>query len=259
MEKIIIRKKLTGIVIGLALTAILVSVALVGTNAWSPKNVRTQEALQVESKTSAFKVTQANRDENNKLHLTLKNESSKGITAYIVSIVKPKSTFDFTEDFIYGGKSITPGEMYTIDIPLPSGTKTKDASFQQEEISPLIVGVVFEDKTVDGDTVALAEIRDNRLGEKLQLERLIPLLEEATSLQDFHIDLDKLKSKISALPNPPEENRSEAVLSGFRHNKESMIERLQRFKDGLEGLDEKQVRERLISLKDSYKQLYARL
>ena len=219
------------------IAVVLICMAVVGTSAWSSRAWPGQnKGLNITNKTQALQVVNAEAVGGN-LHLSLKNSFGKNITAYTVSVGNVK----MEEDFIYSDRAITPGETYKTEIPIPaSGPDTA------------ILAVVFEDKSIDGDTEVAASIKDRRLGEKLQLTRILRLMRDSANL-------DELKSKISALSETVETGLSPAVKSGLHNGKEDVLRAIQKLERRPPVAGAPEVQDSLSKLEEHYRRMADKL
>src|SRR5262249_42882970 len=159
-----------------ALSTIVITLtcaAFLAVNALS--KMRQQSGIRVTNKTKAINAegTDVGFDG---IRLKLRNDYNKDITAFVISI----DNFSYKEEFIYSemDKVLVPGETYSSDIPLPSSLKGR----QDQEL--VVQAVVFADKTNDGNQNVISEIEEERLGEKLQLQRILPKLKQALASPD---------------------------------------------------------------------------
>lgn len=174
-----------------------------------------QNTPHVTNKTQAFEV--AGITENGSaVQLSLKNSYKKNIKAYTVSV----GDMEMQEDFIYSDRVISSGEIYAVDVPIPSsGSATK------------ILAVVFEDRTSDGDANNAAEIRNRRSGEKMQMERIHALLANSSVASNDNDALTSLKSQIQSLSEQPENGLPQSARTGLHNSKEEVLQMLQRIEE----------------------------
>lgn len=234
-----------------------------------------QSNIRVTNKTRAISAEGTDASFND-IHLKLRNDYSKDITAFVVSI----GNFSYKEEFIYSetDKTLAPGASYGIDIPLPSSLKGR----QDQELT--IQAVVFADKTNDGDQKVISEIEEERLGEKVQIQRILPILKRAlefpeitrnnlTSGQfetevasalnisepDALMALDKLNPQIATIRQWPKDKLPKQVSSGLRTGKESILHKLQKIKNNQQNQNPSSFRQELIRFTEYYEKLARRL
>ena len=120
------------------------------------RNVPSQTAqsgdISVLNKTTAFQVISA-QQVNNRLSLSLKNNSVHTVTAFVITI---GSDFRITDDFITSEVphkiGIKSQKIFEKTYPIPAALRTAAVVLQ---------AVVFEDKTGEGDPIIFEDIRDH--------------------------------------------------------------------------------------------------
>lgn len=259
-----------------ALFAVVIALscaAFLAVNALS--KMRQQSGIRVTNKTQAISDdgTVVGFDD---IRLKLRNDSNKDITAFVVSI----GHFSFKEEYIYSetNKVLAPGEIYSSNIPLPSSLKGR----QDQEL--VIQAVIFADKSNDGNQGVVSEIEEERLGEKLQLQRIFPKLKQAlaspevaqnnlisgqfeteiasaldASEADTLIELDKLSPQIAAIKQWPKGKISMHIGNGLKTGKESVLHKLQRMKSDQQSQSSSSFREQLNRLTEHYEKVIRRL
>jgi hypothetical protein len=133
------------------------------------------------NKLSAFDVVQLRMHEG-LLFFSFRNGYNKNITAYAVGIGKHSK---YKEDFIYSeiDSVIPPGAFYERSIPIYSSRN----SHKPREFT--ILAVIFDDNTSDGDTKTIQDIKQERLGEKIQFKRAVTVLEDHLRLSDTDLQV----------------------------------------------------------------------
>lgn len=216
---------------------------LATTSIWPAWAYRNQgQSLLANNRTSGFQVVDM-QVRGNQLQLSLRNNYSKNITAYTISVGNVRAE----EDFIYSNRVIAPGEVYTVNTPISSS-----------DPSTSILAVVFEDGTSDGEASVAAAIRDRRQGEKAQLTRILPLIENALRLSDSELPraLSELPSRISSLPAIASAGRSREFRSGLRNGSEDALRTIQRISQATDYLN---LREELIRIQAHYSRAISKL
>ncbi len=216
-----------------------------------------------------------------KIHLRLRNNYNKDITAFVISIGNLSGTrFSYKEEFIYSetDKVLAPGESYNRNISLPSSLKGR----RDQEIA--IQAVIFADKTNDGDQDIIGEIEEERLGEKVQIQRILPKLKQALSFPDvarnmlisgqFEAEiasdldasesdtlaaLDTLSPQIATIRQWPKGKIPEQVNNGLLAGKESVLHKLQKIKNDQQNQSPSAFRRELTRLIAHYEKLVPRL
>ncbi|HYP25695.1 MAG TPA: hypothetical protein VE262_03165 [Blastocatellia bacterium] len=201
---------------------------------------REQAGPRVRNSTRSFKVVSVEKDENGDYRLSLKNESSKAITAYRIFLPLSKTTI--REAFSEARESIAPGAVEVLRIPSHSLAPTGDDP-SSKNANVLINAVVFEDRTGDGRAEVLAEMGAERFGKKRQLTRAASRLRKLLEGSDSQLiaSLDSLKpenwaaladseaasilidfrSENSSFSESPDEAVSRGIMSGLRSGLET--------------------------------------
>jgi hypothetical protein len=259
-----------------ALFAVVIALscaAFLAVNALS--KMRQQSGIRVTNKTQAIsdEGTVIGSDD---IRLKLRNNYNKDITAIVISI----GHFSFKEEFIYSetDKVLVLGEIYDRDIPLPSSLKGR----QDQEL--VIRAIVFADKTSEGDQKVISEIEEERLGEKVQIQRILPKLKQAlespgvaqnnlmsgrfeseiasaldASESDTLIALNALSPQIATIKRWPNGKISEHVNSGLKTGKEAGLHKLQRIKNNQQNQSPTFFQEELTRLIEHYEKVSRRL
>jgi archaellum component FlaG (FlaF/FlaG flagellin family) len=214
----------------------VVAIALRSTKITNPQASHKERAVQasdVVNETEAFQVvslsSEITRPEMGQTHyvLTLKNVSSKKITAYVIE--QPSGVIQ-TADSIETGDGISPGSVGRVDIydtPSPANVA------QPNKIT--IKLAIFEDGSSEGDFAHRKRIMNMRLGTKLQYERINKILQEALKLQQSEFSksgtnktgwLELVITDISNLPDQTSPEQNIEVRSGSHYAKESTLNHL---------------------------------
>jgi len=160
----------------------------VSTKTSPSQNTQEPADIKLTNKTN-LQVVKAKRDKN-VLLLTLMNKYAKRVTAFAVTI----GSFRFTEDFVSNEVSddfgINPNGSHERRIPIPS-SNANDAV-----IHATLQAVIFEDKAGDGDPVVFEDMRDDRLGQAVQIKRSLKILERYVHLEKF--DTSQLRSELES-------------------------------------------------------------
>jgi hypothetical protein len=137
-----------------------------------------------------------------------------------------------------GGDLIAPGAAYEMTLRYPTKRVTETAGELPETRSGLqleVLAVVFADGSYEGDAAPSARFRGRKLGEKIQLSRMVALLRSpaaaasetlATKADELSYRIDLAEVKVIApefpeLPSDEWENvRSSAELSAHNFQKE---------------------------------------
>ena len=146
---------------------------------------RSSNAITVTSQTRGDEVLTA-EFLNDQVKIRLKNNHKDTITAYVIRL----NDTTISEDFAYSevGFGIEPGDTLQEDYPvtLLKGSELPTLS---------LLAVLLKDGTEDGDSKVAQRIKDERLGQKVQVIRTLRTLEKEGQLPE---DLGMVKSHILA-------------------------------------------------------------
>lgn len=170
--------------------------------------------------------------------ITLKNNHNETMTAYALSFGEPGDTWGIRSDFTFTDvrPGIAPGDVEQNTYILPT-------SFRGPKLPTLYLLAVFlEDGSEDGDPIVVREMKDQRLGQKIQFLRALKILDKEEKLSP---DLKALKGEIVArlsttesesltalnelLPpnSSPRIKLSDNVKAGLQWGRESMLNKLE--------------------------------
>jgi hypothetical protein len=233
-----------------------ICIVVFGMGSISPKSAnRGQQTIQqVNNKTQYFEVTEVNCDLCPRIvELSLRNGYVKNITAYAVSV----NGFVSAQDFRYSDGEdqigISPNAVFSAYAGVSRSGNPDIAARQGLNIT--VLAVIFDDKTSDGDPKIVTHILDTRQGSKIQLERVIGLVNKTlqSKAEMYDSDIDQLKIEISSLSTA---SRNPTELAQLRSEKDSALWRLNRIAADLGSAS---VRERLIRFKEACQSLASRL
>lgn len=237
----------------LALIALLACALL-----FNPRASASPQELTVKSQTKGNEVLKAYLVDN-EVRIRLQNNHKETITAFAIRIT---GTATVREDFAYSEVhfGIEPGETF-------------EASYHVSPSSELptidLLAVLLKDGTDDGNSKAAQQIKDQRLGQKLQILRTLRILEREGQSQK---DLKTTKSDIVAALNTSESetlvslselspiSRSDNQLSdelkaGLQWGREKMLRRF----DDLEKLPAENREQGFTQLIDRARELFSTL
>jgi hypothetical protein len=153
--------------------------------------------------------------------IILRNQSNKNIVALGVDVVAGgKVQITSTPRGIDGQPLIATGKEYwlTVAAPnraqqIPGGYEPTSPSDQQIQIK----AAVFDDGTFEGNAETAAAVRGYLAGEKMELPRLIPLLENALNSADPDLTqvLRDLESQVSSVGSDAEPQMVQSLTSKF--------------------------------------------
>ncbi len=229
----------------------LLCLIVLSVSAWYPSTTHYQnnppEILNKTQSLQAISLVQNGDD----FVLALKNNSNKPINGYSIAIGQHSK---LTSDLTAGDRVIAHGEVAEEKIPISQLQVTSSGHPQRQQI--IVLAVLFEDHSNEGDSTTISAIENRRLGVKQQLNRIYPLLESAASLlnSDKSNPLTKLKSQLSALPEEPEIGSSPYVRFGLREAKEDVLIQVQKLEQ-----DNADIQEKVAKLRDKTKKRVDRL
>jgi hypothetical protein len=195
------------------------------------------------------------------IKFSVKNNHAETITAFAVNFGHTTVKEDFAYSDIHFG--IEPGDTFETSYPLPASL------VGSESFTLYFLAVLLKDGTKEGDSKVAQEIKDERLGEKIQIFRMLKILEKEDHSRK---DIKALKGEIAAALNAGEhearilrkellptsgidDNLSEGWKSGLHWGREKMLRRFQ----VLEQLPTERQEEGFIELKDRAHKLFAKL
>jgi hypothetical protein len=242
-----------------AISASSILLALTYTVLLNPGASASPQELTVVSRTKGHEVLTAEAFDN-QVGIKLKNNHKDTITAFVITF----SDTTIREDFAYS------------DVHL--GIEPNDAFEKSYPLSPLPVGsqlptlhlvtVLLKNGTSDGDSKVAQAITDERLGEKIQLHRMVKILEKEGSGKD----IKALKGNMTAALDAGEyevrvirkeffpasrmdDNLSEDLKNGLHWALEKMLRKLQT----LEQLPTERQEQGLTELKARSQKLLSKL
>ena len=154
------------------------------------------QELTVKSETKGYEVLKAYLVDN-EVRIRLQNNHKETITAFAIRI---SGAATVREDFAYSEVhfGIEPGETFETSYPVSPSSELPTIH---------LLAVVLKDGTDDGDSKVAQQIKDQRLGQKLQILRTLRILEREGQSRK---DLKTTKSDLVAALNTSE---SETLVS----------------------------------------------
>ncbi len=210
----------------------------------SAREPRTQgKTPQIQNKTRSFEVVRTpeimqTRINDDGLELSLRNGSDKNITAFAVSVNRTISETDFVFSEFEDQRGIVPQTVYTKRFSFALSGNPDDTAQQNLDIS--VLAVVFDDKSSEGDPRLIAAILGRRQESKVQLTRIVHLLDKPLDSPGIIDDtvLGRLKSRISALPTDSQSSseKEDTLRRLDQVDRSSLLERIRRLKETYENL-----------------------
>ena len=178
------------------------------------------------------------------LQIAFKNMYSKNINCFLIGI----GDETIRTEFAYIDKVIAPGAIYRQSYSLEEGKAD----------SIRVLAVMFDDGTEDGDVKSLTEIKDERLGVKMQLESILTQLNKALALPDaeMYLALDRMESQLLSPQDNQQSGLSENVKLGLHGGKAYLLRIIQELKNEHHT---KGIRERLKGFKQRQEKIFSRL
>lgn len=210
---------------------------------------RVKQNIIINNRTQTLQITKAERDGKN-LRLEVKNGSHKNLDWFRISFGRNES---IEADFAFADPPVlAPGETYEDLYAIESDSP---------ELNIIVVSVLFEDRTSDGDVSYARTIKEKRAGQKTQLKRLLPLLQKAINApaDKGAAALTALETEVSGIQDEHDKTMSEARRIGLRNAKERILHEVQKIKDLRERDKGKDVRQDLIPVKERYEKILTKL
>lgn len=208
------------------------------------------------------------------INYSFQNNGDKAVTAFLLTYRIDSSTvFTYKEDYAFseGDDVILPGRSVDRVIGIPPNPTGKP------EIVFNLSAVIYEDNTYEGNPHIVRDIQDNRLGQKLELIKALPVIERVSRLPETEINLywnKNAKQDLETALNEPDTsfltqlskkslineryNQSEEFKLGIQAGKEDVLQKYQE----LLAIQEKQgivaLREGIHRLRNVYARMIAR-
>jgi hypothetical protein len=195
---------------------------------------------------------------NNQVAITLKNNHAKTVTAFAIGF---GNNHRITEDFAYSEVhlGIAPGEVFQERYPQPPLTGSVPTLY--------LLTALLENGSHDGNFLIAQKIRDERLGEKVQVHRTLRILENQKTLgkdpKALKDEVDAALSKaepetlatLNELARTTPKQLSDDVKRGLQVGREKMLRRLA----ALEQFPSESRERELMELKARFSALLTRL
>jgi len=213
-----------------AISVLAILLVLTCTVLLNPSVSASPQELTVVSRTKGNEVLTADAVDD-QVRIKLKNNHKDTITAFVITL----SDTTIMEDFVYSDVhfGIEPGDTFE-----------KSYLFSASSVGQLptvhLVTVVLKDRTSDGDSKVAQTITDERLGEKIQLHRIVKILEKEGSGKDIKglkgnvtaaLDAGEYEVRITRKELLPasrmDDSLSEDLRNGLHWAREKMLRKLQ--------------------------------
>src|SRR5262249_27395363 len=153
--------------------------------------------------------------------ISLQNLSSRSVMAFGVEVLAngQKALISMPQGK-EGEPLIPPGAVYELSAAGAKGAILSSEGYQP--ISPqfqeiVITAAMFEDNSYEGDAKTAALFRAFMIGRKIQVARLIPLMQNATDTTELNVSVtvNRLKTQVSSLSNDVEAPELDGLLKEF--------------------------------------------
>ncbi len=196
----------------------------------------------------------------NQLRIRLKNNHKDTITAFAISFSDTVIKADFAYSDVHFG--IEPGDTFQTNYPVsPSPTAELPTIY--------LLTVLLKNGVKDGDSKVAQEIKDERLGEKIQVLRTLRILEkEGQSRKDLKLtksdivaalNLGEVETRITLNELEPtlriSDKLSDQFKAGLQVGREKMLRRF----EVLEELPAENGEQGFMELKDRLNKLFGKL
>ena len=195
----------------------------------------------------------------NQVSIKLKNNHKETITAFAIRLNEVTIKEDFAYSEVHFG--IEPGDTFEKDYPISPST-------QISEIPKLyLLTVLLRSGAKDGNSKVAQEIKDERLGEKIQILRVLRILEkEGTAPKDINrtkivaaLDVGESETRVTLSEIEPtprlDEKLSDDMKEGLQVGREKMLRRF----EVVEHLPAEFREKGLIEFKERANKLFAKL
>ena len=214
------------------------------------------------------------------LKLVLANNSEKEISALTYKVSVGKSLRSSGRPGNMDGKIlIKPGEQFQVIIPnVGFGVKNsvgETVSLETNNRTITISAVVFEDDSFEGDDAEAAKFLVTKFARKIQIQKILALLEKTaetdSSLEDLgrraenlsnevdENDFSKFINQFAALPDNEKFYLRSAVNAVLKDVKNSFISELEPLNEGQKKAESAEIRDWLKTNKEKYQNLLSRL
>lgn len=175
--------------------------------------------------------------------LALKNDYNKTIRSFSYAIPP-------NHGYVTVQHAILPGMVLEEEIGIPDGLLT-----DQTEL--MILGVLFDDRSGDGDPVIVQELQDRELGQRIQVKRIHRILITLSEISEANLQtaLKEVKSKIEGLKDPPEASRSFAFRAALQDQKQIALSKIQELEQTYQERGFEVFRKRLNQTTENYRTL----
>src|SRR5258705_4161448 len=153
--------------------------------------------------------------------IILRNQSNKNIVGLGVEVVAGGRTQIISKPRGIDGQSLIPaGKEYWLTVAAPNRAEATPGGFVPTTPSDqqiVIKATVFDDGTYEGDAAMAATVRGYRAGEKMELIKLVPLLENALNSPnaDPTEELRRLEAQVFAVGSDADPQMVQGLSAEF--------------------------------------------
>ncbi len=153
--------------------------------------------------------------------IILRNQSNKNIVGLGVEVVANGRPQIISKPRGIDGQSLIPaGKEYWLTVAAPNRAEATPGGFVPTTPSDqqiVIKATVFDDGTYEGDAAMAATVRGYRAGEKMELIKLVPLLENALNSPnaDPTEELRRLEAQVSAVGSDADPQMVQGLSAEF--------------------------------------------
>jgi hypothetical protein len=176
-------------------------------------------APQIINKTKAVEVAGV-EESRQQYHLSLKNISSKNIIAFNLYVPSREGKSSQMVQGTQDRPAIKSGALYEMDVHISTGGHITPQGYVPDPVEQpkIVIGtVVFDDGTFEGETEAAADIEARQKGRKVQLSRIVELLESILDApeDDTAAVIEKLRTQVSALTEEADMSVVDELMSRY--------------------------------------------
>jgi hypothetical protein len=260
------------------IVVVIAGAIYLGGNAWSSNKFQ-KSIIKINNHTQTFQVINAEKHDGH-IKLLFRNDSQKSITAFVISSTMGLGgVFSVKKELIYSAfddSFITAGSVYEETFGIPGSL------YNQKNITLDLMAVVFDDKSNEGDPQVVQGIEDERLAEKTQFARAIPLFDTMLGLSNSDmqsylkanfkhdlltaLDIVKKDLRVQLKKESPQlmiqketEESLEPVDNGLRSGREYLLEMIKDLENIQKPQGEETLREEIIRTRQILEKILNRL
>jgi hypothetical protein len=206
--------------------------------------------VNVENRTSSLEVTKAEIEPDGRsIRLAVKNTTRKNIDWFRISLGQDLA---IEADFAFADENtLAPNQSYEDSYPFSAGL---------EKLDLIVLCVVFDDASSDGNAKIAEKAVNKRLGQQMELRRLLPLLNQAANSPnqpDESFALNGLEKQISALEDPDKTSLPDDVRTGVKLARGRVLSEIASIKQS--GRRSQDMQQDLVKLRTKYARINTNL